>query len=68
MIFNRIDMQRSIFSNFTPVLHWHIVVANASWSRLKANLSFENLFPIMLAQLKTVLLIKEGKKYRVECL
>lgn len=68
MIFNRIDMQRSIFSNCHSVLHWHIVVANASWSHLKANLSFENLFPIMLAQLKTVLLIKEGKKYRVECL
>ena len=44
------------------MFQWDIVLANPSLSFQKANLSLENPSAIMLAQLKTVVLIKEVKK------
>ena len=38
------------------------VLANPSWSFYKANWSLEKHFAIMLAQLKTVVLVKEAIK------
>jgi fumarate reductase subunit D len=43
-------------ATISPVLQWHVVLANPSLSFQKANWSLENLFAIVLAQLKTVLI------------
>ena len=44
------------------MFQWHVVLANPSLSFEKASWSLENPFAIMLAQLKTVMLIKEAIK------
>lgn len=70
MTFNGISTDTctgTFLATVSPVCHWHIVLANANLSCLKANWSFKSPFPIMSAQLKTVLLIKEATKKKKAC-